>query len=85
MSATIIAPDQDSIVSEIEVAAPRERVFKALSDAGELARWFGSPECPLKFWKMDARCYAPEGHLTIARRFQRREDWNIDLRPGGDA
>ena len=55
MTTTIVTPDQDTIVSEIQVAAPAERVFRALTDAGELQRWFGSPECPLKSWQMDAR------------------------------
>ena len=54
MTTTMVTPDQDAIVSEIQVTAPPDRVFRALSDAGELQRWFGSPECPLKFWKMDA-------------------------------
>src|SRR5271166_2103650 len=52
---TTITPDQDAIVSEIDIAAPPERVFRALTDAGELKRWFNSPECPIKFWQMDAR------------------------------
>lgn len=55
MAATTVTPDQDSIISEIEIAAPPERVFKALTDAGELKRWFTSPECPVKSWQMDAR------------------------------
>ena len=55
MTTTIVTPDQDAIVSEIKIAAPPERVFRALTDAGELQRWFGSPECPLKYWQMDAR------------------------------
>jgi uncharacterized protein YndB with AHSA1/START domain len=55
MPTTIITPDQDSIVSEIDIAAPPARVFQALTDAGELKRWFTSPECPVKSWKMDAR------------------------------
>jgi len=55
MPTTIITPSQGAIVSEIQIAAPPERVFKAISDAGELQRWFSSPECPVKFWKMDAR------------------------------
>ena len=29
------------------------------------------------------RVFAPEGRLTIARRFQRREEREIDPRPGG--
>ena len=55
MATLIITPDQDAIVSEIQIAAPPERVFRALSDPGELKRWFSGPECPAKFWKMDAR------------------------------
>jgi uncharacterized protein YndB with AHSA1/START domain len=46
MTTTIVTPDQDAIVSEIQIAAPPERVFRAISDAGELKRWFTSPECP---------------------------------------
>lgn len=55
MTNTAVTPDLDAIVSEIDVAAPQESVFRALTDAGELQRWFGSAECPVKFWKMDAR------------------------------
>lgn len=55
MPTTAITPDQDAIVSEIEIAAPPDRVFQALTIAAELKRWFTSPECPAKFWEMDPR------------------------------
>jgi uncharacterized protein YndB with AHSA1/START domain len=55
MNATIITPNQDAIISEIQISAPADRVFKALTDGGELTRWFTSPECPVKSWNMDAR------------------------------
>jgi uncharacterized protein YndB with AHSA1/START domain len=55
MAATIITPDQDAVISEIQIAAPPERVFNAISDAEQLKRWFTNPECPAKHWKMDAR------------------------------
>jgi uncharacterized protein YndB with AHSA1/START domain len=55
MASMIVTPDQDSIVSEIDIAAPPERVFKALTDASELTVWFTNPDCPVKSWKMDAR------------------------------
>ena len=55
MSTTHITPDQDSVVSEIEIAAPPDRVFKALTTADELKLWFRSPECPPKFWEMEPR------------------------------
>lgn len=55
MTKAIIKSDQDAVISEIDMAAPAERIFKALTDAGELKRWFTSPECPVKFWRMEAR------------------------------
>lgn len=59
----IITPDQDSLVTQIEIAAPLERVFQALTDAAQLERWFTNPTCPVKYWKMDAR---PAGQYSYA-------------------
>ena len=68
MAISIISRDQDAIVSEIQIAAPPERVFRAISDPGELQRWFsGSPECPEKFWKMDARVGGRYSYTTQKR------------------
>ena len=50
-----ITTDRDALVTEIEISAPPARVFKALTDSGELARWFTNSECPAKIWEMDAR------------------------------
>lgn len=47
--------DNDALVTEIQIAAPPERVFQALTDGGELGRWFRDPGCPTKVWEMDAR------------------------------
>jgi len=62
MTSTIITPDQDTIVAEVQIAAPPERVFHAISDARALERWFGGgPDCPVKSWKMEPRlggCYS---------------------------
>jgi uncharacterized protein YndB with AHSA1/START domain len=51
MATTIITPDLDVIVSEIDIAAPPERVFKAISDPVEIRR--RSPD--LAVYEMDAR------------------------------
>jgi uncharacterized protein YndB with AHSA1/START domain len=56
---SVISPDLDSIVTEIHIAAPAERVFKALTDERELPLWFTNSSCPVKVWQMDAR---PGGH-----------------------
>jgi len=55
MTSAIVAPDQDAIVSEIEIAAPPARVFEALTDASQLRVWFTDPSCPIHLWEMDAR------------------------------
>jgi uncharacterized protein YndB with AHSA1/START domain len=55
MPTAVITPTQDAIVTEIDIAAPPLRVFQALTTAEELKRWFGSPECPVKFWQFDPR------------------------------
>ncbi len=55
MSTTIITPDQDAVVSEIEIGAPAERIFRALTDCDQLTRWFNNPSCPIKLWKMEPR------------------------------
>ena len=64
MATSIITADQGTIISEIDIAAPPERVFRALSDAGELQRWFTSTECPVKQWKMDARVGGQYSYAT---------------------
>ena len=49
-----ITPDQDAIVTEIEIAAPPERVFQALTDPAQLMLWWAAtPKGAL--WEMDAR------------------------------
>ena len=41
MATTVVTPDQNAVVSEIEIAAPAERVFQAISDPGQLSQWWG--------------------------------------------
>jgi uncharacterized protein YndB with AHSA1/START domain len=61
---SVIAADNDAVVTETYVDAPPERVFKALTDATELGRWFTNPECQAKFWQMDARPGGRYGYTT---------------------
>ena len=35
-----ITSGNDAVVTEIQIAAPPERVFQALTDARQLERWF---------------------------------------------
>ena len=44
------------ILAEIEIAAPPERVFRALTDSAEIVRWWGSPEAyRTEAWTADLR------------------------------
>lgn len=63
-SKTSITADNDAVVSEIHIAAPPERVFKALTDPGELLRWFTDASCPAILWEMDARPGGRYRHAT---------------------
>jgi uncharacterized protein YndB with AHSA1/START domain len=46
---------EDSVVAEVEITAPPERVFQALTTGEELMRWWISPTCELEMWKIDPR------------------------------
>src|SRR5258708_34466837 len=67
MTTTFISPDLDALVAEIDIAAPAERVFKALTDPAQLKHWFTSPECPAKIWNMDARLGGKYDYATEKR------------------
>lgn len=51
MLEAVITPNQDSIVVEVDIAAPPDRVFKAISDPEQVRR--RSPE--LNVFEMDTR------------------------------
>jgi|SRR6185437_1708626 len=46
---------QGTIVAEIQIAAPPDRVFQAITKPEELRCWFGNITCPARVWEMDAR------------------------------
>ena len=48
-------PEQDIITCDIEIAAPPERVFRALTDPVQARRWFGGGPCEITLYEMDAR------------------------------
>jgi uncharacterized protein YndB with AHSA1/START domain len=61
---TIITPDLDAIVSEIDISAPPSRVFEALIDPEQLMLWFTNASCPVKLWRMDARLGGSYSYAT---------------------
>ena len=53
MATTSITPDQDAIIAEIEIAAPPERVFRALIDPAQVQEWSKNDFCELTTWELD--------------------------------
>jgi uncharacterized protein YndB with AHSA1/START domain len=41
MATATITPDHDTVLAEILIAAPPERVFQAISDPAQLSQWWG--------------------------------------------
>jgi uncharacterized protein YndB with AHSA1/START domain len=64
----IVTPDQDSVVAEIDILAPPERVFAAISDAEQLKHWWISPICDQTFWNLDPRPGGKWGFATTPAR-----------------
>lgn len=55
MSKTIITPERDAVISEIEIAAPPERVFEALVNREQVSQWSNSDAFKLVHWELEAR------------------------------
>ena len=56
MTEAKMSSEQDFVVAEIEIAAPPERVFQALTDSKQLFTWWGSePSVDLTVFELDPR------------------------------
>jgi uncharacterized protein YndB with AHSA1/START domain len=55
MASTHITPDRDAVVSEIEIAAPPERVFQALTDGRQALVWGTNESYQTTEWHMETR------------------------------
>lgn len=55
MAATIVTPDQDAVVSEIQIAAPPDRVFQALIDPKQVMQWWTSEQCQIDAFAIDPK------------------------------
>jgi uncharacterized protein YndB with AHSA1/START domain len=52
---SLIASDKDSVITEIEIAAPPIRVFEALTIREQALQWGGGDAFEVTHWEMDAR------------------------------
>jgi len=56
MATATITPDQNAVIAEIFIAAPPARVFEAITDPEQTARWWGQSDLyRITEWKGDVR------------------------------
>jgi uncharacterized protein YndB with AHSA1/START domain len=55
MVTTVVTADQDAVVTEVQIAAPPERVFQALVDPRQVMQWWTSAECQIESFTMEPR------------------------------
>jgi uncharacterized protein YndB with AHSA1/START domain len=71
----IVTPDQDAVICEVQIAAPAEKIFQALTSGDLLMRWWngeGGP-CRVKVWEFEPRlggrvrhvAYDPAGQMKV--------------------
>ena len=78
MPQTIVTPDKDAVISEVQIAAPPERVFQALTSSDLLMRWWngeGGP-CRVKLWEIEPRLGGRLRHVA--------EDPSKTMLPSGE-
>jgi uncharacterized protein YndB with AHSA1/START domain len=55
MAIATVTPDQDAIVTEIEILASPQRVFQALIDPKQMREWGSNTNFEVTLWEIDAR------------------------------
>jgi uncharacterized protein YndB with AHSA1/START domain len=50
-----VTPDRDAVVSEVEIAAPPDRVFEALVNREQVSQWSNSDAYQLVHWELEPR------------------------------
>jgi hypothetical protein len=55
MSKVAMGTTKDEVFGEIEIKAPVERVFDALTRQDQLIRWFTDPGSPAEVWEFEPR------------------------------
>ena len=55
MTAATITPNQDAVITEIQIAAPPDRVFQALIDPQQVMQWWSSEACQIESFSMEPK------------------------------
>jgi uncharacterized protein YndB with AHSA1/START domain len=66
MPNVVVTPDQDAVICEVQIAAPADAIFHALTDSDLLMRWWngrGGP-CRTTVWEIDPRLGSRMRHVA---------------------
>ena len=55
MKEKMLTPDQDAVIAEIEIAAPPERIFQAITTREQALVWGKGESYEIDGWEMDTR------------------------------
>lgn len=55
MATAKITPNQDSVICELHVAAPAERVFQAITDPEQVMQWWTGEQCQIESFSLEPR------------------------------
>lgn len=91
MATVKITPDEDAIISEVDIAAPPARVFQALIQRAQALEWGQSEDYVIDAWDFDARpggkwrSLTREKHPKEGRQPALYEHWGevIEIKPPG--
>ena len=68
MATAAITPDQDTVVAEIFISAPPERVFEAITDPKQMPLWWGQKDLyRITEWSADLRVGGKWSSLGISK------------------
>src|SRR5713101_5883419 len=82
MATTQITPDKNTVLAEIFIAAPPDRVFQALTDPKQMSQWWG-PEGPVSRDGAQGRS-SPRRQMVRHRRQRRWQTLPGRWRVSGD-
>lgn len=68
MTITLVTPDQDAVVSEIDIAVPADRVFEALVDPKQVMQWWSNEKCTIEGFTFEAKAGGRWTYDTVSRR-----------------
>jgi uncharacterized protein YndB with AHSA1/START domain len=79
----VVTPDHDAVICEVEIAAPAEKIFQALTSTDQLMQWWDGSDgpCRVKVWEFEPRVGGRHRHVAYDPTGQKQlnglSDWEV--------